>query len=199
MGHPWFILADDLTGAADSAIAFARRRVPARVVWGDSPPQVHPDAMVLAYDAATRELDAAHAARRHREVLQRFLHSPARLFKKIDSTLRGSPAEEIAAMLDVVLAQEPATCVVMAPSFPAMGRTVRDAQVRVHGVPLPFTEYWPESREPALANLLYLLESAGLRARAVELATVRGDFDVLNRRSRKADSAVGRGLRRGDR
>ena len=190
MGHPWFILADDLTGAADSAIAFARRRVPARVVWGDSLPQFHPDAMVLAYDAATRELDAAHAALRHREILQRFLHSPARLFKKIDSTLRGSPAEEIAAMLDVVLTREPATCVVMATSFPAMGRTVRDAQVRVHGVPLPFTEYWLENREPALANLLYLLESAGLRARTIELATVRGDFDVLKSVLAKADSAV---------
>ena len=46
----------------------------------------------------------------------------------------------------------------------------------MHGVPLPFTEYWPESREPALANLVYLLESAGLRARTVALATVRGDF-----------------------
>ena len=190
MGRPWFILADDLTGAADSAIAFARRRVPARVVWGDSPSQVHPDVMVLAYDAATRELDAALAARRHREVLQRFLHLPARLFKKIDSTLRGSPAEEIAAMLDVVLAQEPDTCVVMAPSFPAMGRTVRDAQVRVHGVPLPFTEYWPESRDPALANLLFLLEGAGLRARAVELATVRGDFDVLKSALTKADRTL---------
>jgi D-threonate/D-erythronate kinase len=190
MVHPWFILADDLTGAADSAIAFARRRVPARVVWGDSLPQVLPDAMVLAYDAATRELDAAHAALRHREVLQRFLHSPARLFKKIDSTLRGSPAEEIAAMLDVVLARQPATCVVMALAFPAMGRTVRDAQVRVHGVPLPFTEYWLENREPALANLLYLLESAGLRTRAIELATVRGDVDVLKSTLARGDSGV---------
>ena len=123
MVHPWFILADDLTGAADSAIAFARRRVPARVVWGDTLPQVLPDAMVLAYDAATRELDATHAALRHREVLQRFLHSPVRLFKKIDSTMRGSPAEEIAAILDDFLAREPATCVVIATSFPAMGRT----------------------------------------------------------------------------
>jgi 4-hydroxythreonine-4-phosphate dehydrogenase len=179
MGHSWFIFADDLTGAADSAIAFARRRVPARVIWGDSLPQAHPDAVVLAYDAATRELDAVEAARRHREVLQRFMHSPARLFKKVDSTLRGSPAEEIAAMLDVVLAHEPATCVVMAPSFPAMGRTVRDAQVRVHGVPLPFTEYGRDSCDPAFANVIYLLESAGLRARAVDLATVRAEFEVL--------------------
>jgi len=190
MGHAWFILADDLTGAADSAIAFARRRVPARVLWGDAMPQAHPDAVVLAYDTATRELDAAQAARRHRELLQRLLPSPARLFKKIDSTLRGNPAEEIAAMLDVVLAQEPATCVVMAPSFPAMGRTVREAQVRVHGVPLPFTEYWREGRDPALANIVYLLESAGLRARAVDLATVRAGFEVLASALAKAASVA---------
>jgi uncharacterized protein YgbK (DUF1537 family) len=190
MQHPWFILADDLTGAADSAIAFARRRVPARVMWGDLLPQFSEDAMVLAFDAATREIDAAHAARRHREVLQRFEHPPVRLFKKIDSTLRGSPAEEIAAMLDVVLAQEPDTCVVMAPSFPAMGRTVREAQVRVHGVPLPFTEYWPEGRDPALANLIHLLESAGLRMRHVGLATVRGGVDALTPPLTRADSAM---------
>jgi uncharacterized protein YgbK (DUF1537 family) len=199
MSRPWFILADDLTGAADSAIAFARRRVPARVVWGDSPSQVHPDAMVLAYDAATRELDAALAARRHREVLQRFLHSPARLFKKIDSTLRGSPAEEIAAMLDVVLAQEPDTCVVMAPSFPAMGRTVRDAQVRVHGVPCHSPNTGPRAATPALANLLFLLEGAGLRARAVELATGARRFRRPEISAHQGGQDFGRGLRRGDR
>ena len=190
MGHPWLIIADDLTGAADSAIAFARRRVPAQVIWGDALPLAHADAVVLAYDAATREVDAASAARRHREVLQRFLHPPARLFKKIDSTLRGSPAEEIAAMLDVVLASEPATGVVMAPSFPAMGRTVRDAQLLVHGVPLPFTEYWPEGRDPALANLVHLLESAGVRARTVGLTTVRGEFEVLKSTLAKSDGAA---------
>jgi uncharacterized protein YgbK (DUF1537 family) len=190
MQHPWFILADDLTGAADTAIAFARRRVPARVVWGDSLPRFSEDAMVLAFDAATREMDAANAARRHREVLRRLPHSAVRLFKKIDSTLRGSPAEEIAAMLDVVLTHEANTGVVMAPAFPAMGRTVREAQVRVHGVPLPFTDYWPEGRDPALANLLHLLESAGLRARHVGLATVRGDIDALTPLLTRTDSAV---------
>jgi D-threonate/D-erythronate kinase len=180
MDRSWFILADDLTGAADSAIAFARRRLPATVVWGDTRPEDHPDAIVLAYDAATRELDVVQAARRHREILSRFLHPRALLFKKIDSTLRGHPAEEIAAMLDVILAHEPASLIVFAPSFPAMGRTVRAAQVCVHGVPLPFTEYWREGSEPALANLVHLLESAGLHARNIDLTTVRADSGALS-------------------
>jgi uncharacterized protein YgbK (DUF1537 family) len=33
MDRSWFILADDLTGAADSAIAFARRGVPPSLLF----------------------------------------------------------------------------------------------------------------------------------------------------------------------
>jgi uncharacterized protein YgbK (DUF1537 family) len=179
MDSRWFIVADDLTGAADSAIAFARRRVPARVVWGDARPEDHSDAIALAYDAATRELDGALAARRHTDATRRFLRPGARLYKKIDSTLRGHPAEEIAAMLDVMLADEPALRIVLAPSFPVMGRTVRAGELHVYGIPLPFTDYWPEGRDAALANLVSLVESAGLAARNLPLATVRADVSVL--------------------
>jgi uncharacterized protein YgbK (DUF1537 family) len=175
----WFILADDLTGAADSAIAFARRRVPARVVWGDARPEDHREAIALAYDAATRELSGSLAARRHRDVTRRFLRPGARWFKKIDSTLRGHPAEEIAAMLDVMLAHESTLRVVLAPSFPAMGRTVRDGELRVHGIPLPFSEYWPEGRDPSLANLVNLVESAGVAAHHLPLTTIRAEVSVL--------------------
>jgi uncharacterized protein YgbK (DUF1537 family) len=180
MEQRWFILADDLTGAADSAIAFARRRLPAKVVWGEARPQDHADAMALSYDAATRELDAAEAARRHREALRRFLLPDMRVFKKMDSTLRGHAAEEIAAMLDVIQAHEPGVRVVIAPAFPATGRTVRDGQVHVDGIPLPYTEYWPASREPELANLVNLLESAGVHARHFPLSAVRGNLSELS-------------------
>jgi len=179
MEQRWLILADDLTGAADSAIAFARQQLAARVVWGDARPEDHLDASALAYDVATRELDGALAARRHGEALRRLLQPKTSLFKKIDSTLRGHPAEEIAAMLDVMLAHESRLRVVLAPSFPATGRAVRDGQVWVHGVALPATEYWPRKRDAALANLVRLLETAGLLAHSVPLTTVRGDRAVL--------------------
>ncbi len=175
MGRRWLILADDLTGAADSAIAFARRRLAARVVWGDARPEDHVDVSVLAYDVATRELDGALAARRHGEALRRLLQPRVNLFKKVDSTLRGHPAEEIAAMLEENLALGSRPRVVLAPSFPATGRAVRDGEVRVDGVPLPFTEYWPPGRDAALANLVTLLGTAGLPAHNIRLATVRGD------------------------
>ncbi|HEV7606210.1 MAG TPA: four-carbon acid sugar kinase family protein [Steroidobacteraceae bacterium] len=180
MEQRWFILADDLTGAADCAIAFARRRLPSKVIWGATRPEEHSDAIALAYNAATRELDAAAAARRHGDILRRIQQPGIRLFKKIDSTLRGHPAEEIAAMLDVIVAHEPEVRVVLAPSFPATGRTVREGRVFVHGVPLPFTEYWPAGRDHELANLVNMLETAGVHARHAGLATVRGEFSALS-------------------
>jgi len=171
----WLIIADDLTGAADSAIAFAKRRLSARVTWGEPIVDDSFDAVAVAFDADTRQLPAAPAARRHREVLQRLFTPRMRVFKKIDSTLRGHPAEEMGALLDVLAAGEPRMRAVFAPAFPAGGRVTRGGRVFVHGVPLEHTEFWSPSRTFDQAELTTLLESAGLHARVVPLETVRGD------------------------
>jgi D-threonate/D-erythronate kinase len=181
MGLRWFILADDLTGAADSAGAFARRGLLSNVVWGEARAEIDADLVALAFDAATRELGAAAAARLHGDVLRWFQRPGVHVFKKVDSTLRGHPAEEVAAMLDVLVTQEPGMRIVMAPAFPATGRTVRDGRVLVQGVPLPFTEYWPEGRDHELANLGNLLERAGVHAQPLSLETVRGNTAALTR------------------
>jgi uncharacterized protein YgbK (DUF1537 family) len=55
------------------------------------------------------------------------------LYKKIDSTLRGHLAAEIAAARSALGAARP---VIVAPAFPAQGRIVRNGRVFVNGVPL---------------------------------------------------------------
>jgi uncharacterized protein YgbK (DUF1537 family) len=179
MSERWLIVADDLTGAADSAIAFAKRRLSTRVVWGDARPESHAGVFALSFDVATRALDPASAAHRHVDVLRRCAGGRSRVYKKMDSTLRGHPAAEIAAMLDVLCARDSVDCAVLAPAFPAGGRTTRDGRVFVHGVPLEFTEFWPEGRDPDHAALIPLLEGAGLRARPVPLDMVRGPAERL--------------------
>jgi uncharacterized protein YgbK (DUF1537 family) len=179
MSERWLIVADDLTGAADSATAFAKRRLSTRVVWGDARPESHAGIFALSFDVASRALDAASAARRHMDVLHRCAAGRPRVYKKIDSTLRGHPAAEIAAMLDVLGAREFVDRAVLAPAFPAGGRTTRDGRVFVHGVPLEFTEFWPEGRDPDLAPLIPLLEHAGLHAHLVPLDVVRGPPERL--------------------
>src|ERR1700712_109998 len=99
MAHDWLILADDLTGAADCAIAFGRRGRAAAVMWDEIADASDRQLPVLSYDAASRGLAAEAAASRHADVLARLLVSGRILFKKIDSTLRGHPAAETAAAL----------------------------------------------------------------------------------------------------
>lgn len=179
MEQGWLIIADDLTGAADSAIAFAKRRLPARVSWGVPRPEERADALVLAFDADTRQLPAAAAARRHREVLDRLFDARMHVFKKIDSTLRGHPAEEVGALLDVLAAHVPRLRVVFTPAFPAGGRVTRGGRVFVHGTPLERTEFWDPGRSAEHADLGVMFESAGLRSRHVGLDAVRGDASRL--------------------
>ena len=113
----WLILADDLTGAADSAVAFARRGLSASVAWGDDPPG---DA-VLALDANSRRLSPDAAAACHRALLQAHHREGAALFKKIDSTLRGQPAAELAATVQYLRARGRGALAIVAPAFPAAG------------------------------------------------------------------------------
>jgi hypothetical protein len=64
MTRRWLILADDLTGAADCAIALGGRGLAAVVTWGDIGSVRSRREPILAYDIASRGLsaDAASAA-----------------------------------------------------------------------------------------------------------------------------------------
>ena len=173
MDPRWLIVADDLTGAADSAIAFAKRRLPAYVSWGE-PRAGEGDPVAFAFDADTRRLEPSAAARRHQDILRRLLDSRTRVFKKIDSTLRGHPAEEIGAMLDVLAGRTPRVRAIFAAAFPAAGRISRGGRIFVHGTPLEHSEFWHAARPAQQAGIATLLETAGLHARLVGLDIVRG-------------------------
>ncbi len=173
MSPAWLIVADDLTGAADCAVAFATRRLSARVVWGDYHDTVLGPPLALAIDSGSRVLDAPAAYAKHVELLRKRCAEGVRVFKKIDSTLRGHPAHEIAASLDVMRERSPDTKLVVAPAFPATGRVTRGGRVYVHGAPLELTEFWPPGADPAHANVVRLLETLGISAAPVSLDRLR--------------------------
>jgi uncharacterized protein YgbK (DUF1537 family) len=161
----WLILADDLTGAADAADAFARRGMPTTVSWGDGRPR---GAGVFAYDAGSRGLDAVEAGRLRREHLQALGSAGAQLFVKIDSTLRGQPAAEIRATLD-----SGDGLGILAPAFPAMGRTTEGGRIWVRGAPLEATDTWRLEHSYPTADLAQVLGGARVDARLIPLAVVR--------------------------
>lgn len=165
----WLILADDLTGAADSAVAFARRGLSASVAWGDDPP----GDTVLALDADSRRLSPDAAAARHCALLQAHHREDAALLKKIDSTLRGQPAAELAATVQHLRARGCGALAIVAPAFPATGRTTVGGRIQVDGQPLEASPLWARDHGYPGADLLAVLRSAGLRVRLAGLDAVR--------------------------
>jgi uncharacterized protein YgbK (DUF1537 family) len=124
------VIADDLSGAAECAAALAQASwLPAPLVLRGALPA----AGSWVVDADTRAMTPAAAA----ACVQQLLHdAQARrvagdlLFKKIDSTLRGHVAAELAAALALPdLVQAAVVC----PALPTQGRTVRDGVLHVHG------------------------------------------------------------------
>ena len=120
------LIADDLTGACDAAVHFARRGYRTQVHL-DSDSQ---ETGVLAISTESRDLNVAELRQVMRGLAQRLPIAQARiLFKKIDSTLRGNVGAEIAA----ALAAFGCEAAVITPAFPAMGRTVEGGYLRVGG------------------------------------------------------------------
>lgn len=138
-----FFLADDLSGALDAAAAFhhAGRRV--RVVlkpgaWDEAAPDEVVALTTETRNAAPEQAEALVAA-----ALAAAAARGARLqYKKIDSTLRGAVAAELAAVQRAL----PGVRVLFAPANPRVGRTVRDGVLLVHGRPVAETEF---GRDPA--------------------------------------------------
>lgn len=183
----WLILADDLTGAADSAIAFARRGLAASVAWSAEAP----DDVVLAFDAASRRLAPAQAAARHRALLEARHAEGIGLFKKIDSTLRGQPAAELAATVRLLREHGRGALSVVAPAFPATGRTTEAGRVRLNGQALEDTPLWARDHSYPNADLAAVLAAAGLQVRLAALHDVRAGPEEL---ARLVQDAVAGGL-----
>jgi uncharacterized protein YgbK (DUF1537 family) len=130
---------------------------------------------VLAIDTDTRRLAPAEAARRSAAAWQALRAPGRRLYKKIDSTLRGNWAAEVAAL------QPLAGLAIVAPAFPATGRTLRGGRVFVHGTPLESTETWQLEHRERLADVPAMLSAAGLRTAQLEVAALRGEPAALAR------------------
>ncbi|MEO8734997.1 MAG: four-carbon acid sugar kinase family protein, partial [Edaphobacter sp.] len=93
------IIADDLSGAADCAIACIGSGLSAVVAFDDLDRDLTSE--VLSIDCDTRHLSPAAAADRVARVLRRYTPDPELLvFKKLDSTLRGNVGAELSAILE---------------------------------------------------------------------------------------------------
>ena len=120
------LLADDLTGALDTAAQFAGACGPVTVRFREG--DWRAPAACLAFDTATREADESRAAAEMWR-LARFFADASIAFRKLDSQLRGHPALE----LERAFSLGGFASAVIAPAFPAQGRITRDGVQHVRG------------------------------------------------------------------
>ena len=152
MRKPWHVLADDLTGALDSAAAWAGSGdVP---VFLDAP---GPSAQVVQVVATgTRDVPPASLPALLTPSLD-WLAASGSAFKKVDSLLRGNTFAEIAWLMR----SGRFAGVVFAPAFPAQGRFTAQGK---HWVATPHQPDGPRSHDHP-GTLAQALADVGLKAR----------------------------------
>ena len=131
------IVADDMTGANDTALQFFMAGAKTQVILDpDNPPKVDEKspASVLSLNTNSRHLDAniAEAVVRKSVALLRDTYGVENFYKKIDSTLRGHIAHECLGFLDELKAD----CVLIAPAFPQEDRRTVGGYQLVQGMPV---------------------------------------------------------------
>jgi uncharacterized protein YgbK (DUF1537 family) len=126
------ILADDLTGALDSAAPFAGRGLNTEVALrpGAIPAALRENPAVLSVNVGSRDLNE-EAARKATEHVLSLLPERTVLFKKVDSRLKG----HISAELDVT----PFHSALVAPAIPDFGRIVKSGDLNGFGVDAPIS------------------------------------------------------------
>lgn len=167
------LLADDLTGALDCAVAFARAGTSTYVstsLRSETPAGVS----VLSVNTDTRRLKPEVALGVIRDSVNAIHRSGATLrYVKIDSTLRGHPGLEIATSAAI----NDSAIVLVAPAFPAAGRVVRDGNLLVHGIPLADTEVGNDPLSPVRTSSVHkILDDFGqYPIHELPLESVRSD------------------------
>ena len=159
------IIADDLTGACDTAIQFRNRGARYAVhVSGDlGSPYATP---VHAFSTDSRDLLGPEMETRIKGIASRLAgRDPEIVFKKIDSVMRGNPGAEIAATFAAFRCE----VAVITPAFPAMGRHVRQGYLHVHGEP-----EWKPIEIPRKLREQGLHDCVHVEAREVAMAIHEG-------------------------
>ncbi len=162
---PFGIIADDLTGACDCGGQFSHlgAEVTAFFFMGESmvvppaPRNAVSRGSILVWDGESRHCSPEEARKRTENgaaMLENF-GWPIR-YKKIDSTLRGNLIAELQPFY------AGGKTLLVAPAFPAMGRTVEGGEVRIHEVPVHQTSLGKDALNPVrTSHLPTLLRTLG--------------------------------------
>ncbi|GGC85165.1 membrane protein [Thalassobacillus devorans] len=138
------IIADDLTGANDSGVQLKESGLETSVLFRLPEGDVQLEETIVI-DTDSRALSKEEAYNETKEAAK-FLkqNEYQHIYKKMDSTLRGYIGVELQAIKEVF---NPVFLVV-APAYPAYGRTTESGVHKLHGVPVSETEIAQDPKHP---------------------------------------------------
>jgi uncharacterized protein YgbK (DUF1537 family) len=176
------IVADDLTGAMDSSGYFAGLGFGTVVIMDPAYPST---ADVVVLTTNSRAEDPGIARARTKQAMGSLAGRV--IYKKIDSTLRGNIGVELEAAIEELGCDK----AIVAPAFPAVGRTTLDGILLVNGVPVAETQFAQDPILPVKESSIPLLlaQSTGHQVGVVSLADVEAGpkslYDTISRMPQK--------------
>jgi len=175
------VIADDLTGAADTAVRFLPPGEEILLVsLGDEARTTMLPAFGLAIDTGTRGSRQAEAIPRLQKAAALVRErTPSLIYKKIDSQLRGRPGLEVEALRRELGLR----CALVAPAHPEQGRVTRAGVHLVRGVPVAESEAGRDPVAPVTESRLPVLfaRQAGVRVTHVEVGELEAGPATLRR------------------
>lgn len=187
------VIADDLTGAADTGIQFRPALAPIYLVGHRSlaVDAFEPPARALSIFTASRGQSPAEARRTVSAACRALGRlDPRRIYKKIDSALRGN----IGAELEAAMAALDIEVSFIAPAFIEQGRTTVEGVHRIHGTPVAETEMGRDPVAPVRESRL-----AEWIARQARFPIAHVGLAALDRGLAAAAGAIDRAVARGAR
>jgi uncharacterized protein YgbK (DUF1537 family) len=141
------IIADDLTGANDAALQFHIKGAGTQILLSDEvEPENVKNTQVWAISTESRNISPGDAYEKVQRAVRMFVEkiNPDYVYKKIDSTLRGNMAVEIAAILEILCWD----AAVVVPAFPAEARMTIGGYHLCKGMPIERTEIARDPHSP---------------------------------------------------
>ena len=168
------IIADDLTGANDTALQFQQKGASTKILLdSDCTPKIKAGTEVWALSSESRNIPKDDAVLKVEKAVNTFLENFSfdYYYKKVDSTLRGHIALETLTMLNIL---EYDAAIIM-PAFPQEGRITVGGYHMAKGVPIGKTEMAIDPHSPITESHVPTLLQAQL---VEEQANIVGTIDL---------------------
>ena len=171
------IIADDLTGANDTALQFHLKGANTQILLSeDIDPINAKNTQTWALSTESRNIEPHEAFQKALRAAQFFVEkiNPDYFYKKIDSTIRGNIAVEVLAILDTL--EWDASIII--PAFPAESRVTVGGYHLLKGVPIERTEMARDPHSPIFESHLPTLLKSQLHEEnkdlvgSIELSTI---------------------------